>query len=161
MDECFYCKICVPSSALKLPGQEQQQQPQQQRRHLSGSARRRVLSSDPSYHDNPAEAEGLIYGLQPMDPAQERLAKERMRQQGAGGAGGFGAGARGGARRLAEEYQSVDATDSGPDYHIGGRVYNISDIAPGQRIYQSKSHLPNCTMCRGCDHTLVRGGEGL
>jgi hypothetical protein len=53
--------------------------------------------------------------------------------------------------------QALDTTESGPDYHIGGRVYNISDIAPGRRIFQSKQHLPNCTACRGCDHTLVRG----
>ncbi|EFJ49782.1 hypothetical protein VOLCADRAFT_104229 [Volvox carteri f. nagariensis] len=208
VDECYYCKVCIPNSALKL-GQQQQQQ--QQQKPGAGGRRRRLQSTErasATYLENPAEAEGLIYGLKPVDQALpvdqsggagcdscsggssssssaagsagnylNRKLREQVRASQGGGSdsvgaaeqldngvglvaeeallgtdsGGLGAGSR---RRLTEAYQALDTTESGPDYHIGGRIYNISDIAPGRRIFQSKQHLPNCSICRGCDHTL-------
>jgi hypothetical protein len=156
----------------------------------------------PGPQANPAEAEGLIYGVPPMEQPS-RVASGPGAQEAAQGSGrrlhadakGYQASALARprphltrppaplpaaprpapsqqlprARRCREcpchgestrgrlhTAQALDTTESGPDYHIGGRVYNISDIAPGRRIFQSKQHLPNCTLCRGCDHTLVR-----
>ncbi|GLI62170.1 hypothetical protein VaNZ11_004750 [Volvox africanus] len=217
VDECYFCKVCIPNSALKLgPNQQQQQKP------VTGSRRRRLQyaeRSGPAYLENPGEAEGLIYGLKPVegpfprshepgagcdscgssssssssggasrDPSvgrgvlSRKLQEANRRREEGGGSGSLGAaaelgdgvseaeGARDGAgdlgrrgRRLAEDskpYQALDTTDSGPDYHIGGRIYNITDIAPGRRIFQSKQHLPNCTVCRGCDHTLEMMASG-
>lgn len=194
VDECYFCTVCVPNSALRLPNEganlaqpgAQQQQAQQQQSVVS--SRRRLRMHKPGsagYLENPGEAEGLLYGLKPLDGPQPRSSQEGSAAEGctatggdcAGGSssrqhrkladaslptdelgGGEGVRTRLGSRRLQEEtYNALDSTESGPDYHIGGRVYNITDIAPGRRIFQSKSHLPNCTVCRGCDHTLVSG----
>ncbi|GFR52103.1 hypothetical protein Agub_g14616, partial [Astrephomene gubernaculifera] len=218
VDECYYCKVCIPNSALRLkqPGQQQQQQQQSQQAAAAKTTRRRLLSAQEraseAYRANPAEAEGLIYGLKPL----EGPFSAHGFSSGGGSDSGCNNGACGGSRssssssfhsrklseyhgapeqeeedvtaeqaaaeaelydngsssqqqqlhrhgrRLAEEekYQALDTTESGPDYHIGGRIYNISNIAPGRRIFQSKSHLPNCTLCRGCDHTLEMMASG-
>ncbi|KXZ51100.1 hypothetical protein GPECTOR_14g82 [Gonium pectorale] len=218
VDECYYCKVCVPNSAMKLGQPDQQKQQSQQQKAASGgggSGRRRLRSYEPGtpeYAANPAEAEGLIHGLKPLDgpwpagdggaggggcssgdcgdgsgPSSSHRRTLRAKQHvsastdgavDADGAddvdfeeadgdeavgypgAGAGAGPLGGPRRRLSAYQALDTTESTPDYHIGGRVYNISDIAPGKRIFQSKQHLPNCTVCRGCDHTLEMMASG-
>ncbi|KAG2429084.1 hypothetical protein HXX76_011324 [Chlamydomonas incerta] len=259
VDECFYCKVCVPTTAMNLGKPKRQQQHHHRRR------RRGLLSAEEraseAYRANPAEVEGLIHGLAPLEGpwptgggsssggsgssscsdggcgsssalyrrrlqaagqdaelveaelgqellgaageaegTEEEVEGEEGEEEewdedemaaaaaaaaealmGVGRRGGSGGGGGGGSsssrrrrqqreerpeqrrRRLLEEeekYNALDTTESGPDYHIGGRVYNISDIAPGRRIFQSKQHLPNCTVCRGCDHTLEMMASG-
>ncbi|KAG2495164.1 hypothetical protein HYH03_006771 [Edaphochlamys debaryana] len=195
IDQCSHCKVCVPNSALKLkPNAHRRLQeedpasgPQDPASGPTKRRGRRVLSAQPGtpeYLSNPAEAEGLIYGVPPLEggwPAEgqraeagsaspaynRRRLQERLEQAGLDPASGLSDAESEedldpdtGRRLLEEKYQALDTTESTPDYHVGGRVYNISMIAPGRKGATSKSHLPNCTVCKGCDHTLEMMASG-
>jgi len=53
-----------------------------------------------------------------------------------------------------------DEIESDSVYHRQGRSVDLSQIAPGDTKAPKRKHLPNCTVCWGCKHTLELMASG-